>query len=239
LPDRITQLNIVCPKTSEAALHEAHEAALHHHLHDRPAALERILAAAGPVDAVLLGGDLTNFGTPADARRLVEQAQAGGAPVLAVAGNCDSAEIEGELVALGVSLHGRGVVLGGVGIHGLSAIPPWRRGMYQMTEEQLAAALQAGYAQITAAARHVVVAHAPPRNGRLDRTFLLRHVGSQALREFIERTRPGLVICGHIHEARGVEQLGRTTVVNCGPAASGYFAAAEVAEEVKVELRRA
>lgn len=208
-------------------------------LHDRPAALERILAAAGKADAVLLGGDLTSFGMPADARRLVEQAQSAGAPVLAVAGNCDSAEIEQELVDLGVALHGRGVILGGVGIHGLSGIPPWRQGMYQMTEEELAAALHAGYAQVTAAARHVVLAHAPPRNGRLDRTFLLGHVGSQALRDFIEQTRPALVICGHIHEARGIEQIGPTTVVNCGPAASGYYAVAEVTDDVTTELRKA
>ncbi len=208
-------------------------------LHDRPAALGQILGSAGKVDAVLLGGDLTSFGAPADARRLVEQARAAAAPVLAVAGNCDSADIEQELIDLGVSLHARGVIMAGMGIHGLSGIPPWRQGMYQMTEEELAAALQAGYAQVATAARHVVLAHAPPRNGRLDRTFLLRHVGSQALRQFIEQPHPALVVCGHSPEARGVEEIGPTTVVNCGPAASGCYAVADVTDGVTVDLRKA
>jgi Icc-related predicted phosphoesterase len=211
-------------------------------LHDSRAALERILAdaaAAGPVDLVLLGGDITQFGPPEDAERLVRQAQAAGAPVLAVAGNCDSPAIDRRLVELGISLHGRGLVRGDVGIHGLSAIPPWQRNMHQFTEEELADALRAGYAQVAGAAHHVVLAHVPPHGGKLDRTHFFQHVGSKALRAFIEETHPELVVCGHIHEGRGIEHLGRTTVVNCGAAFGGYYALAEVGEAVTVELRRA
>jgi uncharacterized protein len=51
--------------------------------------------------------------------------------------------------------------------------------------------------------------------------------------------KPELVFCGHIHEGRGVEQIGRTTVVNCGAAAAGYYAATEVGEKMLVELRKA
>ena len=211
-------------------------------LHDTPDALRRILADAGSCDLALLGGDITNFGSPEDARRLVALAQSGGAPVLAIAGNCDSAAIDARLEELGVSIAGRGVLIEDVAVHGLSAMPPWRKGMYQFTEEELAAMLEAGYAQIGGAARHVVLSHAPPRGGRTDRTQLFQHAGSTALRAFIERTQPALVLCGHIHEARGVEHLGPTTVVNCGPAAAGYYAIAEIgddAEAVRVELRRA
>lgn len=211
-------------------------------LHDTPDTLRRILTDAGPRDLALLGGDVTNFGSPDDARRLVSLAQTGGAPVLAVAGNCDSAAIDARLEQLGVSIGGRGVMIGDVGIHGLSAMPPWRKGMYQFTEDELAAMLEAGYAQIDGAARHVVLSHAPPRGCRVDRTHLFQHAGSMALRAFIERTQPDLVLCGHIHEARGVDHLGRTTIVNCGPAAAGYYALADIggdtSREVRVELRR-
>jgi Icc-related predicted phosphoesterase len=212
-------------------------------LHDHPAALERILADAGPADVVLLGGDITNFGSPNDAQRLVTLAQRTEATVLAVAGNCDSPQIESRLVELGVSLFRRGVVLGGVGLHGLSAMPPWRSTMYHFTEPELAEALEAGYAQILAGddppLAHVVLSHPPPRGGPLDRTFFGIHVGSTALREFIERTGPALVLCGHIHEGRGIDTIGQTTVVNCGPAAAGYYAVAEVGGAVRVELRKA
>jgi Icc-related predicted phosphoesterase len=208
-------------------------------LHDHQAVLRRILSDAGSADAILLGGDLTNFGSPADAERLVQEAQTTGITVWAVAGNCDSAEIDQRLVELGVSLMGRGVIEQEVGLHGLSAMPPWRSDMYQFTEDELAQALQAGHKSIGDAKHHVVLSHSPPQNMTVDRTMWDDHVGSSALREFIETTQPDLVFCGHIHEARSVEKLGRTTVVNCGPAATGFYATAEVGSDVKVELRQA
>jgi uncharacterized protein len=208
-------------------------------LHDQRAALARILAAAGPVDIVLLGGDITNFGSGADAERIVRASQASGAKVLAVAGNCDSAIIEQRLVDLGVSLYLRGVVIDGVGFHGLSGMPPWIRSMYHFTEPELAEALQTGLAQIAGAAKHVVLSHPPPLGQFVDRTRRGQHVGSSALRTFIDQTQPLLVFCGHIHEARGVEQIGRTTVVNCGPAAQGAYCLAQLDDELVVELREA
>jgi Icc-related predicted phosphoesterase len=204
-------------------------------LHGNPRSLERIVAEAGPVDAVLLGGDITHFGSPEGVEEAVRLAGASGGAVLAVAGNCDSAEIDQRLVELGVSLDGRGVQLGAV----VSAIPPWISKMYQSTEEELGAALEAGYAEVAEAAHHCVLAHAPPRGLRVDRVFLGRHVGSTALRTFVERRGPALVVCGHIHEGRGIERVGRTTVVNCGYGAKGHYALVEVDQEVRVELRRA
>lgn len=207
-------------------------------LHDYPARLEQILAQAGPVEAVLLGGDLTTFGTPADAEQIIRAAQAQVSTVWAVAGNCDSPEIDRHLASLGVSLAGRGITLGPLGLQGLSAIPPWRSGMYCQSEEELAASLEAGYAQLGTPPLHGVLAHVPPYGLRADRTFLWRHAGSTALRAFVERTQPAVVFCGHIHEGRGIEQWGKTQVVNCGEAAAGHYALAEIDETVSVELHR-
>ena len=209
-------------------------------LHGRLSALERILADAGPADAVLLGGDLTTFGSPGDAERIVALAQRHAATVLAVAGNCDSAAIDECLGQLGVGLHGHGILCGTVGIHGLSAIPPWKRGMYELTEESLAAALQAGYAAIDGAAQHVLLAHVPPRGLKADRTFFWQHAGSTAVREFVDRAQPALVLCGHIHEGRGIESVGRTTVANCGFAGHGDYAVGELdGETLRVTLHTA
>lgn len=205
-------------------------------LHGSRTALERILASPGPADVILLGGDLTNFGSPDDAQKLVEQAEATGTTVLAVAGNCDSAEIDRRLIELGVSLMGRGVIRQRVGLHGLSAMPPWRGDMYQLTEKQLAEALKDGYSQVRGADHRVVLSHPPPRGRAIDRTSSGRHVGSTALRDFVEETQPELLICGHIHEARGLEKFGGTTAVNCGPAAAGFYAVAEVGDRIEVEL---
>jgi uncharacterized protein len=199
-------------------------------IHGETGIFSRILDGAAGVDVILLGGDLTHFGSPDDAQAVVRLAEATGAKVLAVAGNCDSAQIDARLDELGVGLLRRGVVHENVGFIGLSAMPPWRSSMYHFSEEELAEILDAGHRQVAQAEWLVVLSHAPPRGTRLDRVFLGRHVGSVALGEFIERVQPELVVCGHIHEARGVAELGRAIVVNCGTAAKGSYARIELSD---------
>ena len=207
-------------------------------LHGRSDALRAILGDAGAPDILLLGGDITNFGSASEAERLVRLAQEMSPIVLAVAGNCDSVTIDQRLLDLGVGLHGLGHRFENVGIHGLSAIPPWKRGMYQLTEDELAAAIERGYAAIRQSEHRVLLAHVPPKNTKTDRTFLWIHAGSEAIRSFIDREQPSLVFCGHIHEGRGLERIGQTTVCNCGLGARGEYAIADFADHgIEVSLR--
>jgi Icc-related predicted phosphoesterase len=208
-------------------------------LHGAPQALDRILSDAGPADVVLLGGDITSFGTPNAAEFLVRRAMEHCPQVLAVAGNCDSAAIDERLASLGVSLFGRGVIIQGAGLYGVSAMPPWTGTMYELSEDDIAAALETGRSRLTQPRHEVVLSHTPPRGTLLDRTRRGEHVGSVAVRQFIEHIQPALVLCGHIHEARGIDRLGATTIVNCGPAFDGQYAVAEVDADVQVELRYA
>lgn len=60
----------------------------------------------------------------------------------------------------------------------------------------------------------LLVVHPPPR-GICDRVGLRFSAGSRNLREFIERTQPRMVLCGHIHEQPGMGFVGKTRVVNC------------------------
>lgn len=205
-------------------------------LHGAPASLNRILAEAGPADVVLLGGDITSFGTPNAAEFLVRQAQQHCPTVLAVAGNCDSQAIDERLAELGVSLFGRGVTHQQAGFYGVSAMPPWTGTMYELGEDEIARALWTGRQQLTQPQWEVVLSHAPPRGTLLDRTRRGDHVGSRAVRQFVEQVQPALLLCGHIHESRGVDRLGVTTLVNCGPAFAGHYAIAELNTEVRVEL---
>jgi Icc-related predicted phosphoesterase len=63
----------------------------------------------------------------------------------------------------------------------------------------------------------VLVSHSPPW-GVLDRSSVGAKLGSRAVRAAIERTRPRLVVCGHIHASSGrSELLGEVPVVNAGP----------------------
>jgi Icc-related predicted phosphoesterase len=116
-------------------------------IHNRLEPLQRILKDVQKdvqnCDLVLLCGDLTNFGTPGDTEKIIHIAQSINSPVLAVAGNCDSPAIDRRLVELGASAAGTGMIIKGVGIHGMSAAPPWHRGMYGITEQDLARRLGA------------------------------------------------------------------------------------------------
>lgn len=206
-------------------------------LHGRVAALDRIVQDAGEADVLLLGGDITDFGTPNVAEQVVRHAQQHCDTVFAVAGNCDSTAIDDRLSEIGVSLFGRGVVHQDVGFYGVSAMPPWMGNMYELTEAEIAETLGAGHGQLATRDRDVLLSHTPPRDTKLDETRTGGHVGSSSVREFIAYARPALVVCGHIHEARGIERIGPATIVNCGPAYRGHYAVAEVNAETTVELR--
>jgi len=70
-------------------------------------------------------------------------------------------------------------------------------------------------------ARTVYVIHSPPFGTACDRIHGGMHVGSRALRAFLERTQPPLSLSGHIHESPTVsgrfhDAIGRTRVVNPG-----------------------
>ena len=68
--------------------------------------------------------------------------------------------------------------------------------------------------------------------------FLGKHVGSTAVRTFIEKNKPDVVVCGHIHEARGTDILGSTLMINCGSAAQGNYAMIDIGNTVEMENRR-
>jgi Icc-related predicted phosphoesterase len=175
------------------------------------------------------------MGTPPEARTAIEGWKKFGHPLLAVAGNMDSPEIDGVLEASGVSINGRGVKVGDVGFFGASASPfsPLHT-PYEISEEETAQRIEAGYRAVKDAGVKVFVPHAPPANTKVDKVFLGKHVGSTSVREFIEREQPDVVICGHIHEARGQDMIGKSKIVNCGAASKGYYAVVDIGKEITV-----
>lgn len=193
-------------------------------LHGNVRALQKILNHAGDCDLILLAGDLTHFGSARDVDPIIDQCRQKAPQVYAVAGNCDTSQVVDRLEELGVHLAGKGVVTQDVGIHGVAGIPHWRPGMYQFTEDELGQVLQEGWEKIEGTVRKITLAHVPPRDCSVDRVFWGCHVGSIALRQFVRRCKPDVVICGHIHEGRGVTVEAGTQIVNCGHGASGYYA---------------
>lgn len=63
----------------------------------------------------------------------------------------------------------------------------------------------------------ILICHCPPKNTPLDQARPGLHLGSQAVRDFIERNQPEYFFCGHIHEAAGISvELGKTRATNVG-----------------------
>ncbi len=67
----------------------------------------------------------------------------------------------------------------------------------------------------------IAVLHSPPANTCCDRMLTQQHVGSRAVRQWIEHRQPLLALHGHIHESPRVsgafvDRIGSTWVVNSG-----------------------
>jgi len=197
-------------------------------LHGDIRAVDRLYTSCGPVDLTLISGDLTDFGHASEARVILEAIASHCPRVLAVAGNCDHPDVEDYLAAAGYSLHQRSQVHDGCCFIGMGKALPGPLSTPNETDE---ASFSAGLAQALAESQAglplILVAHQPPFNTRTDRIFFGKHVGSHAIRRFIEIHQPALAFCGHIHEGNGIDSIGKTLVLNPGPLAKGHYSYAQ------------
>lgn len=209
-------------------------------VHGKLGKVERLVEVLGELDPelILVAGDITHFSGAETAERVLKPLLAFGKPVLAVHGNCDGRDVPALLEELGISAHNRRSEMGGVGIVGIggSNITPFNT-VWELTETEIRDILIRNYR-----VGDIILSHVPPKDTKADRVRFGLHVGSPALREFIEEKQPPLVVCGHIHEARGVDEVGETVVVNPGPLFRGYYAVIDFDVDKKrvenVELAR-
>jgi uncharacterized protein len=206
-------------------------------VHDRFDAVPTAMAKIGAVDLLLIGGDITNGGTPDEAARAVEEWRSLAPRLLALAGNMDSAAIDARLAELGVALDSRGFTFDDVGVFGVSAAPksPLHT-PYELADDELARRIEDGSRAVKDCRVTIFCPHAPPSETACDRLPSGEQVGSAVIRAFIERAQPDLTLCGHIHEARGTDEIGKTQIVNPGPARAGHYAIVEVDGDVVVRL---
>lgn len=185
---------------------------------------------------VALCGDLTNFGTLDDAEAVLKCFR--GFKTVFVPGNCDPPKLlSTEKLSDALNIHGRLYIHSSVGFLGVGgALEGPFKTPIEFTEEYVEKLLRDTFKGF--AGRLVVVSHNPPWNTEADKTFMGVHIGSKTLRRFIEEVKPLAVLCGHVHEARGVDKLGEILVVNPGPARNGFYATLDLNCEVKVELNR-
>lgn len=184
------------------------------------------------VEAVLVAGDISNFGTPKDVDRMRDALCADGISrrIFAVPGNCDPADVRRHMKQNALSVEDTRIELpeatilgtgGGLRRAGLTS--------YERTEWELAGSLEpllAGYSSTERKHRIkplIVLTHSPPYGTNADRRGE-QHVGSHELARLMLEHAPDVWICGHIHESPCVSLEDGTLVINPGTNASGQAA---------------
>ncbi len=108
-----------------------------------------------------------------------------------------------------------GVRIAGIGC-AIPPLPPTSWGSFDMTEDEAEAALAA------MDGADILMTHSPPK-GVVDRHETLGPLGSVAVRGWIKRHHPKLVLCGHIHDCWGqTATIGESKIHNLGPTVNWF-----------------
>jgi len=180
-------------------------------------------------DVVVCPGDFTDVNTPKGftqediAKLIISELKSLRVPIMAVPGNVDPKNIVKTFEENGISIHGRGKIVKGIGFFGYGGAKTPFETNIEPTEEELKLGLQNAYKDVEKAKYKVQVTHNPPYGTRLDLIQSGIHVGSNAVKSFIENHHPILAISAHIHEARGTDKLKDTFLINSGRFPEGYL----------------
>ncbi len=193
-------------------------------------------------DLALVCGDISDFGDALDVQ-VVLDAFLGEIPGFYVTGNCDPL----ELLAKGApsfedrNLHAKAKLSGTTLIVGLGGSTPTPVQTPTQLREDEVLTLMLGLTGEVEGQQHkslVFLFHNPPYNTKTDLSSTGIHAGSRILRDFVLRLKPQIVFHGHIHEARGIDKIDETYIVNPGPAFHGYYALASLENgHTTVELK--
>ena len=166
------------------------------------------------VDLVILTGDITHFDQLSD--HMMSPFVKRKLKVLFVPGNHDSFATADFLAQMyGVkNIHGYSVKYKEVGIFGCGGahVGP----STNLDEKEMMQYLEQGFKNIESLKKKIMVTHVHPAGstGEKMSAFLK---GSTAVKKAIEKFHPDVLLCSHVHEAEGLEEvIGKTKVINVG-----------------------
>jgi Icc-related predicted phosphoesterase len=192
------------------------------------------------MDLAIICGDVTNFGSVEEAKKLLALVSKTELPVLYVPGNCDPPQLTREEMGHAKCIHDTCMKVQDVAFFGVGGSPPTPfRTPFELSEGEIDLLLHHGFDQCSRGgktSRTVLVSHSPPRGTCLDLTSGGEHVGSSSVRRFVEEKRPALVLCGHIHEASGLDKIGSSVIVNPGPARHNQCAVIDLDDKIEATI---
>jgi Icc-related predicted phosphoesterase len=179
------------------------------------------------IDVVVNPGDFTDYRLPKGFTRIglaeiiLEQLKSLNKPIVVVPGSWDK-ELIGFFEKRNISVHGKGKVIKDIGFYGYGGAKTPFNTPFEPEDSEIERGLDAGFADIKKCEKKVQVTHAPPAKTKTDIISTGVHVGSEVVRGFIEKKQPAVAICSHIHEGRGVDEIGKTKIINSGRFPEGY-----------------
>jgi hypothetical protein len=182
-------------------------------------------------DLVVVCGDITHLGPGELAKTLLDQIPI---ETIAIPGNMDTAEVFEHIdKSRATNLHLKKVKKNGetfVGLGGSDTpLLPIDKQLV-ISEDEVGEKIGDLVED-----RCVLVTHVPP-HGVQDSVFLGMHAGSRWIREIVERYKPRLHLCGHIHEDPGFSKLGESVVINCSMGKHGRGALIDINERIEIEM---
>lgn len=170
-------------------------------------------------DLVVICGDITQFGPGEVATNFLDQIPV---ETFAIPGNIDATDVAGAIEkSKATNIVMKKVEKNNipfVGVSGDSISHLDRPTIEKLLDE-----------------KSVLVSHVPPR-GLQDKAFIGMHAGSKDLRKLVDKFKPRLVLCGHIHEDPGYTKTNNTVVVNCSMGKRGEGALIEINKNITVKM---
>ena len=137
----------------------------------------------------------------------------------------------------GVFLHGDGIVINDVGFYGFGGAKTPFGTPYEPEDDEIYKGLETSFEKVKGSKFLIQLTHAPPLMTSVDILPNGMHVGSKAVRKFIEEKQPDVAVCAHIHEGRGIDMIGKTKIINVGKLTEGYFGVIDIEEDkITVDL---
>ncbi len=84
-----------------------------------------------------------------------------------------------------------------------------------ISEDEMYNLLKKGFEKVRYLKKKIMVTHEHPGDSKIEKIF--QFSGSNMIKKAIDKFHPDIVLCGHIHEAQGLEEkIGKTRVINVG-----------------------
>ncbi len=189
-------------------------------------------------DVIVYTGDFTDVNIPKGftqediAKIIIKELKTLKKPIVAVPGNNDVKNIINILEKEGVSVHGVGKIINNIGFYGFGGAKTPFKTSYEPTDQEIEIGLSKALNDLKNINLKVQVTHCPPINTKIDFIITGLHVGSPVIRKFIDEVKSVAAISAHIDEAKGIDYINNTLLINPGRFSEGYVGIINIKEYI-------